>query len=125
MTTGGCATQRPVLYPNAHTQDVGAEASEQDIEACLELADEADLDSSAAAETAASTAAGAGVGAAVGAAVGAVTGRPGTGAARGAAGGGTGGFLRGLFRSRQPDPLFRRYVETCLRERGHQPIGWK
>ena len=62
---------------------------------------------------------------AVGAAVGAVTGRPGTGAAAGAAGGGVGGFFRGIFGSSEPDPVYKRYVETCLRERGYQPIGWK
>jgi hypothetical protein len=25
----------------------------------------------------------------------------------------------------RPDGLTRRYVETCLRERGYQTIGWR
>ena len=35
----GCAhTQSPVLYPNAHLQQVGQEQAGRDIEACRELA---------------------------------------------------------------------------------------
>lgn len=120
-----CASPRPVLYPNSHLENVGAEASQREINECVELAKAADLEKSRAGETAKKTGGGAVVGAAVGAAVGAVTGRPGTGAAAGAAGGGVGGFFRGLFGSRDPDPVYKRYVETCLRERGYEPIGWK
>ena len=42
-----------------------------------------------------------------------------------AAAGAIGGLFRGLFRSREPDPVFRNYVDQCLRERGYQPIGWR
>ena len=121
----GCATRKPVLYPNEQLQDVGPKVSQADIDECLELANAADLDDSRAEKTARKTGSGAVVGAAVGAAIGAVTGRPGTGAAAGAAGGGTRGFFAGIFGGRDPDPVYKRYVETCLRERGYQPIGWK
>jgi hypothetical protein len=49
LLTFGCA-QRPVLYPNEHYADVGAEASKQDIAECIALADEADLDTNHALE---------------------------------------------------------------------------
>jgi outer membrane lipoprotein SlyB len=61
----------------------------------------------------------------VGAAAGAVVGRAGRGAAMGAAGGGSAGLLRGLFGSRDPDPVQKRFVEKCLREKGYQVIGWQ
>jgi len=121
----GCATRKPVLYPNEHVQDVGPQASQADVDACLELADAADLDDSRAEKAATKAGTGAVMGAAVGAAIGAVTGRPGTGAAAGAAGGGTRGFFSGIFGGRDPDPVYKRYVETCLQERGYQPLGWK
>ena len=121
----GCASPRPVLYPNDHLEAVGVEASRQDIEACIELAESADLGRSRAAETATSTGIGAGIGAAVGAAVEAIFGRPGSGAAAGAAGGGIRGFFRGIFGGREPAPVYKSYVDTCLRERGYQPVGWK
>lgn len=71
------------------------------------------------------TAAGAAVGGAAGAAVGAVFGNAGRGAAAGAAGGAAGALTRGIIHSGQPDPVFRRFVEKCLREKGYEPIGWK
>ncbi|MBW2448714.1 MAG: hypothetical protein JRG83_22750, partial [Deltaproteobacteria bacterium] len=55
----------------------------------------------------------------------AVRGHAGRGAATGAAGAAAGGLVRGLFRSREPDPVERRFVEQCLRDRGYQPIGWR
>jgi len=45
----GCA-KRPVLYPNEHLETVGADASKQDIDECIELAENADLDSNQALE---------------------------------------------------------------------------
>ena len=35
------------------------------------------------------------------------------------------GFFSWMFGASEPDPLFARYVDTCLAERGYQPIGWK
>jgi len=121
----GCASPRPVLYPNNHLEDVGPEASQADIDSCIELAEAADLGKNQAAETAKSTGIGAGIGAAIGAATGAIFGRPGTGAAAGAAGGGIRGFFRGIFGGSEPPQVYKNYVDTCLRERGYKPIGWK
>jgi hypothetical protein len=120
-----CATKRPVLYPNEHYRQVGVEVSQVDIDECMSLAKTGVGDSNAAVGAAGRSAAGAGAGAAVGAVGGAITGSPGAGAAVGAATGGTAGLLSGLWGSRDHDPTFMAYVDTCLRERGYQPIGWK
>jgi outer membrane lipoprotein SlyB len=120
-----CAAKRPVLYPNDHYNAVGKEAAQRDIDACLRLAADQDLESKPEKEVATSTAKGAAVGTAVGLAIGAVTGNIGRSAAAGAAGGGAGGCLGGLFHSRDPDPLVRNFVEKCLQKKGYEPIGWR
>ena len=125
MSSLACAAKRPVLYPNAHLEAVGTAAAQQDIDDCLQQAAAGGYQANPKAEIAGSTAVGAATGAAVGAAVGAVAGVAGRGAAMGAAGGGTGGLIRGLFRSRDLDPIQRRFVEQCLREKGYKVIGWR
>ncbi len=120
-----CAAQRPVLYPNARLQEAGAAAAQQDIDDCLQKAATAGYTSNAGGKAAGSTAVGAAAGAAVGAAAGAALGRAGTGAAMGAAGGGTGGLIRGLFGSRNLDPVQRRFVDKCLKDKGYEVIGWQ
>lgn len=120
-----CAPKRPVLYPNAQYQSAGVEVSQTDIDTCMRLAETGVGDKNDVANTAGRTAVGAGTGAAVGAVGGAVAGGAGTGAAVGAATGGTLGLFSGLWGTREHDPTYRAYVETCLREKGYQPIGWK
>jgi hypothetical protein len=121
----GCADKRPVLYPNAHLNQVGQGAAQRDIDACIQFAREGGADSDRGAEIAKSTAGGAAVGGAVGAATGAVLGNLGRGAAAGAAGGAAGGLVRGALTSGDPDPVFRNFVDRCLREKGYDPIGWR
>jgi hypothetical protein len=130
---GGCATQRPVLYPNEHFKRTGREASERQIDECLREAEAYVSSNGRAGEVAGSAAGSAGtgaiVGAAAGAAGGAVLGHAGRGAAAGAAGGAAGGLTRGAIRgasaSGRPDPIVRNYVNRCLREKGFDVIGWK
>ncbi|MEJ2363871.1 MAG: hypothetical protein P8017_04180 [Deltaproteobacteria bacterium] len=121
----GCAQKRPVLYPNYHLQEVGNETAQTEIDECIRLAKEYGTSSSSSGKVAKNTAGGGAVGAAGGAASGAVFGSVGRGAAAGAAGGAAVGCLQGLFRSREPDPVFRQFVDRCLREKGYEPIGWK
>ena len=121
----GCATKRPVLYPNAHLQEVGAEGAQSDVARCLRLAEEYGLGEHPAAETAEEAAKGSARGAAAGAAAGAVLGSAGRGAAAGAAAGGARGAVTGIFGARDPDPLFKRFVDQCLAERGYRVIGWR
>jgi uncharacterized membrane protein len=124
VLVSSCA-KRPVLYPNDHLNQVGVEASRQDIDDCIALADAADLDTNQALEAGKRTAGGAAAGTATGAVAGAFSGRVGFGAAVGAAVGAVGGFFSWIFGASEPDPVFVRYVDTCLAERGYQSIGWK
>jgi len=120
-----CSQKRPVLYPNYHLQQVGNEAAQTEIDECMRFAKERGASSNSSGKLAKNTAAGGAVGAAGGAATGAVLGSVGRGAAAGAAGGAAVGCLQGLFCSSEPDPVFQRFVERCLREKGYEPIGWK
>ena len=125
LSSLACAAKRPVLSPNAQLEAVGAAAAQQDIDDCLQKAATAGNTANSAGAVAGSTAVGAATGAAVGAAVGAITGRAGTGAAMGAAGGGTGGLIQGIFGSRDLDPVQRRFVDQCLKEKGYEVINWQ
>ena len=110
LAVEGCASTRPVLYPNAHFNAVGAEAAERDIASCMELAESAGADAagSDAGQAAARTAGGA--------AVGIGSGR------RGRRGRGRGGLRSGdwsgQWRDRRTPALDIQQAETqsCLRE---------
>lgn len=119
----GCASG-PVLYPNAHLKSVGEEQAHQDIAACEALANQY-VKSNAGLETAKSTAIGAVGGAVVGGAVGAVSGRTGRGALTGGVAGAAGGLVHGIVKASQPTPVFKNFVNRCLKEKGYEPIGWE
>lgn len=128
---GGCASPRPVLYPNAAYERAGQSQVERDIAFCMDRA-KAFLGQSSGVmdprvkQVTTQTARGAVAGAAVGAVAGAVSGDAGQGAKIGAATGATGGFLSGLFRSgSRVDPVYANFVERCLRDKGYEPIGWR
>jgi outer membrane lipoprotein SlyB len=132
LTSAGCASRRPVLYPNEQLQRVGTAAAERDIDDCMRRAEaftSTSTDKSQAAkDVAGTTAVGGASGAAIGAVGGAVTGNAGQGAAVGAATGATAGFLHGMFgvfKPREPSPIYASFVDRCLRERGYDPIGWQ
>lgn len=119
-----CATPGPVLYPNTHLKKVGEEQARRDIAECEELAD-VYTRSEGAKDVAANTAGGATAGAVVGGAVGAAAGNFGRGLGIGAAGGAASGLVRGAVKVSRPSPVYKRFVERCLRERGYEPIGWQ
>ena len=132
LTLVACAAQRPILYPNQHLQRVGNNAADRDVDECMQRAEE--YVSSGAGRAGLEQAAvgggtGAAIGAAAGAAGGAVLGRAGTGAAVGAAGGGAAGVTRGLIhgltRKQSPSPVYKSFVNRCLREKNYDPIGWQ
>jgi len=118
-----CTGPQPVLYPNAHFQNVGKEQAEYDIAECRNMAEEY-VSSGGAEEVAGKTVVGAGVGAASGAVGGAVVGAAGRGSAIGAAVGATSGLLRGMFGATQPNRTYMNFVNKCLEERGYEPTGW-
>ncbi|MCK9620278.1 MAG: glycine zipper family protein [Methylobacter sp.] len=126
LSMQGCASTRPVLYPNHQYNTVGSKAAERDIEACMDLAEAAGADSggSEAGRAATDTVGGAAIGAASGAVGGAVVGAAGSGSAIGAASGATVGLLRWIFSEPERSPAYENFVNRCLQERGYQPVGW-
>jgi outer membrane lipoprotein SlyB len=122
----GCASTRPILYPNEYLNSVGSKVAERDVENCMDLAEAAGADSagSDAGQAAANTVGGAAVGAASGAVGGAVVGAAGSGSAIGAVTGATAGLLRWIFGRPARSPAFENYVNRCLQERGYQTVGW-
>ena len=124
----GCATYRPVLYPNARVEEVGQEGANRDIAECERMAKAAGASpgTGKAGEVATGTAVGAGVGAAGGAVGGAIGGGAGIGAAIGAASGAVIGFLSTILGGRRaPSAAYTNFVDRCLRERGYEPTGWQ
>jgi uncharacterized protein YcfJ len=125
MLLAGCATQRPVLYPNAKYKQVGPEVAQKDIDDCINMAESQGIHAGGGDRVGRGAATGAVVGGAVGAGVGAVRGDIGGRAAAGAAGGAAGGAASGAVRSGEPDSVYKGFVQRCLREKGYDVIGWK
>jgi outer membrane lipoprotein SlyB len=119
LLVSACAANRPVLYPDSR-------GAEQDVEDCMRLAKRSGADAGKAADVARDTAVGAAMGGAATGVYGAVRGYGDAGerAAAGAAAGASVGLIRGMVQAGQPPPAYKRYVERCLRERGHDVIGW-
>ena len=124
----GCAhSQGPVLYPNARLKEAGKAQADAEISACRSLADDYVSSGGARAkEIGKDTAVGGAGGAAIGAVAGAVSGGgAGRGAAIGAATGATAGAVHGTVKSAGPSPIYKGFVDRCLRERGYEVIGWQ
>jgi hypothetical protein len=124
----GCAGPKPVLYPNAHYQNVGERVAQSDIEGCREMADAAgaNRDPSKVTRTARSTVAGGAIGGAAGAAGGAILGHAGRGAAVGAASAAAAALMRALlFQRPTTSEAHITYVNRCLENRGYEPVGWQ
>ena len=120
-----CAAKRPVLYPNAHVKEIGQPKAEQEINDCINLANTYQAGGDKTKEIAKNTGKAGVVGAATGAVIGAITGDIGRGAVIGGAGAATAAMGSGIMRSDEPDPVFKQFVEQCLREKGFQPLGWR
>ena len=126
-----CSTAHPVLYPNAHMQSVGKEATTQDIEDCKKLAESAGAEegSGKAGRVATGTVVGGGIGAAAGAVGGAISGSVGSGSMIGAATGAVWGLLTGLYHAfagpSQPNQAYTNFVNRCLQEKGYEVTGWQ
>jgi uncharacterized protein YcfJ len=124
----GCShAQSPVLYPNAKLEQVGKAQAQADISTCRQRADEYVSSGAATAkEVGKDTAVGGVGGAAVGAVAGAVSGGgAGRGAAIGAATGATAGAVHGAVKSSGPNPIYKSFVDRCLRDKGYEVIGWQ
>jgi hypothetical protein len=125
IALAGCSTH-PVLYSNAHLEQVGEAQRDTDIADCEARAKEYVKSGGAAGKATVAGATGGAVGAAAGAAGGAAWGgHAGRGAAAGAAGGATAGVLHSLIRSREPSAVHKNFVTQCLAERGYHVLGWE
>ena len=121
---GGCAGQSPVLYPNDHLKNVGEARAQSDIEECSHQA-EAYVKANPGAKVVGGTIVGGAGGAVVGGAVGAVTGNLGRGLGVGAAAGAASGLVHGIYKASQPSPVYKTFVNKCMKEKGYEPIGWE
>ena len=118
-----CA-KKPVLYPNEQYKKAGETKVSEDIAYCMEFAEES-VGKTSKTKTSVKTGIQGGlIGGAVGLGIGIVTGSPGSSALAGAAGGAAGGAVGGAIQD-NPDPLYRKFVERCLREKGYETMGWK
>jgi hypothetical protein len=132
FVVAGCSATHPTLYPNDQYQRSGKAQADRDVEDCETRAEEyvktGGQGTQRATEAARNTGVGAVVGAAGGAVGGAIYGNPGEGAAVGAASGATAGLVGTLFgwmfQRSEPEPVYRNFVEKCLRDKGYDPIGW-
>lgn len=121
----GCGAKRPVLYPNSHLNEVGKEKANQAIDDCIRLAHDYQAGGNRTEEIAKDTGKAGVVGAATGAVIGALTGNLGRGTVIGGAAAATAAMGSGVMRSDEPDPVFKQFVDQCLREKGFQPLGWR
>lgn len=121
----GCAAKRPVLYPNELYRSTGAEKAQQEINDCLKQADQANAQGTLADEVALKTGKSALVGGATGAVIGAISGSALRGGLIGAAAGGTVALVSSAMKGPEDSPVYRRFVEICLYEKGYQVLGWQ
>lgn len=125
---GGCASpaKRPLLYPNDHLNEVGQQAAQQDINACMALARTSNVNENKDGEAGRKAAGGAAIGGASAAAWGLVSGGSvGNRALAGAAAGATAGAVSGGLQSTETSPLFMNFVNKCLSDKGYSVVGWQ
>ncbi len=127
LLLGACASAppAPVLYPNSHLQSVGRVQANQDIAVCKQLAHSSGVVENKDGEVGKKAAGGAAVGGASAGAWGLVRGDAGERAVAGAAAGAAAGVVRGGMQSAETSPIFKNFVNRCLRERGYEVIGWE
>lgn len=118
-------SKQPVLLDNEKYKSVGQSKAEEDIKDCMQQAEDKNMIGESRAQKAGYNATrGAAAGATGGAVSAAIWERSiGRGVAAGAAGGAASAFIWYIF-DREPDEIFRRYVDMCLRKKGYQPLGW-
>lgn len=121
-----CGAKRPVFYPNAHLYQVGRTQSRMDMDHCMDEARHYGIDDGIGREVGRRAIRGAVVAGATSAAVAAIWGgHVARAAGAGAVGGATAGAISGAFDAGDPDGVFKRYVERCLRNKGYDVIGWQ
>ena len=99
--------------------------AQEEIDACLQLAEASGAKADKGQEIGKKTAGAAVIGGVTGAAWGAFFGDAGRHAGAGVAAGASGALVHGAMKSGDPDVIFRGFVERCLREKGYEVIGWR
>jgi len=118
--------KNPVLYPNNHLKQVGQVAADRDIAECRQLASSSGVVETRDGKVAGQAAGGAAIGGASAGAWGLVRGNDaGERALAGAAAGAAAGTVRGAMNSGQTSPVYKNFVQKCLRDRGYEVIGWQ
>lgn len=127
LMLGACSSgpKRPVFYPNSYMQQVGQYQAQRDTDDCFALADSYSVNRTRDGEVVSKATSGALIGGASAGAWGIVRGDAGERALAGALAGGTAGAVKGGVDSQRTSPIFQRFVEQCLRDRGYQVIGWQ
>jgi uncharacterized membrane protein len=121
-----CAgTPNPVLYPNAHLQTVGQATAQRDIAQCRQLASTSGVAEQRDGQVGTNAATGAAVGGASAGAWGLVRGNAAENALAGAAAGAAAGTVRGAIKNSETSPVYKNFVQKCLRDRGYEVIGWQ
>jgi hypothetical protein len=124
-TPGQAGGPHPVFYPNARFNQVGAAQAQADAGDCMGRAQAAGVSPTPPSQAGSGAVRGGAIGATAGAVGALIGGRSvADSAVRGAAVGGATGAVAGSFRGPQVNPLFRNFVDRCLRERGYDVIGW-
>lgn len=124
----GCSSspKRPVLYPNQHLNRVGGHVSQQDINACMQLARTSGVNVTKDGEVGRKAVSGAAIGGTSSAAYGVFRdGDVGNRALAGAAAGAAAGAVRGGIQSTEQSPIFKNFVNKCLSDKGYSVIGWQ
>ncbi|MCP3666055.1 MAG: hypothetical protein GY696_26750 [Gammaproteobacteria bacterium] len=119
------APKKPTLYPNAHLEQVGTAVAQQDIDACFASAREYGVNEKKDGQVGQKAASGAAIGAVSAGVWGLIRGDAGERALAGAASGAATGATVGAIDSRNLDPVFKNYVNKCLRDKGYEVIGWQ
>lgn len=124
----GCASTpepEPKLYPNNHLKQVGSRTAQRDIAECKQLALESGVNEHKDGEVGRKATGGAAIGGAAGGAYGLVRGNAAERGLAGAAAGAAAGTVHGTMQSSETSPVFRNFVNRCLRKRGYEVIGWQ
>lgn len=123
----GCASHRPVLYPNAKYKQVGEAAARKDIDDCIRLADQAGIAPGEGNQVIESGVEGAATGFVTGAVAAAIVGGNVVSAAVigaaviAAAAAGT----HSVIHAHEPSNLRKNFVQRCLSEGGYEVMGWQ
>lgn len=123
----GCATSpsKPILYPNAHYNNVGQQVANHDIASCIAMARSSGVNENKDGEIVKNAAGGAAIGGTAAGAWGLVYGDAANRAAAGALAGAAAGTTRGALKSSETSPIFKKFVQKCLHDRGYHVIGWQ